>query len=203
MGLFPVLTTATLPPAGYIKIVLNHGGVIIDEHEHFVKQTIRNHYDILTANGMLRLTVPVIHHAPKIPVNEVRISYAEPWQRWHLNAIKSAYGRAPFFPYYFPELEKIILQSPPMLAELNRQWLQWILTCMKVTPEITFTGLYAAHENDLRSASEKHSRYFSEVMHGIRYPQVFADRFPFQENLSIIDLIFNVGTSSALMLRGK
>ncbi len=200
MGNFPVLTTACLPPTGYIKTVLLNGGVVIDEHEHFVKQTIRNHYDILSANGVLKLIVPVVHHALKMPVHEVKISYAEPWQRLHLNAIKSAYGRAAFFQYYFPELEKIILQSPVLLTELNRQLFQWIFKSMKVSPEFFFTDQYRNHENDLRQVSSKHSEYFSKVVNDIRYSQVFADRFPFTKNLSVIDLIFNCGNLSERVL---
>lgn len=200
MGNFPVLTTACLPPTGYVKTILQHGGAVIDEHEHFVKQTIRNHYEILSANGVLKLTVPVIHHAPKMPVYEVKISYEEPWQRLHLNAIKSAYGRAPFFQHYFPELEKIISESPVYLAALNRQLLQWSFNCMNVIPAISYTENYLPHENDLRHASEKHSEYFLKMSNDIHYSQVFADRFPFTKNLSTLDLIFNCGNLSGRML---
>lgn len=200
MGNFPVLTTACLPPTGYLKTILYNGGAVIDEHEHFVKQTIRNHYDILSANKVLRLTIPVVHHAPKMPVHEVKISYAEPWQRLHLNAIKSAYGRAPFFQHYFPELEKIVLQSAALLSEFNRQLLQWIFKSIKSSPEIFFTEQFSKYENDLRPASEKHSDYFTKMSDGIRYSQVFADRFPFTKNLSVIDLIFNCGNLSGKIL---
>lgn len=200
MGNFPVLTTACLPPAGYIKSILQHTGGVIDEKEHFIKQTIRNHYEILSANGVLKLTVPVIHHAAKMPVHEVKISYAEPWQRLHLNAIKSAYGRSPFFPHYFPELEKIISESPVLLTVLNRQLLQWVFHCMKIAPSISFTQNYLPSENDYRHASEKHSDYFLIMVNNIRYSQVFADRFPFIKNLSIIDLIFNCGNWSGKIL---
>lgn len=203
MGSFPVLTTACLPPTGYVKTIIRYGGVVIDEYEHFTKQTIRNHYTILSANGVLRLSVPVIHRAPKMPVHEVMISYAEPWQRMHLNAIQSAYGRAPFFQHYFPELERIIMQSPVRLTELNRQLLEWIFTSIKASPEISFTKLYRKQENDLRHASDKHSDYFLKVSAGVNYAQVFADRFPFIKNLSILDLLFNGGNGAGRILFGN
>jgi hypothetical protein len=200
MGVFPVLTSACLPTSGYVKTILLHGGAIIDEYEHFVKQTIRNHYEILSANGVLRLTVPVVHHARKMPVQKVQISYAEPWQRLHLNAIKSAYGRAPFFAYYFPELENLFLQSPVHLTEFNRQCQNWIFKCLNTQPEILFTEKYSRHENDLRHVSAKHSDYFLKISDKIRYAQVFSDRFPFTKNLSIMDLLFNCGNRSYVIL---
>jgi hypothetical protein len=199
----PVLTTACLPPAGYIKTILLYGGAIIDEHEHFVKQTIRNHYTILTANGVLRLSIPVIHHASKMVIKDVCISYAEPWQRIHLNAIKSAYGKAPYFKFFIEELENIILQTPACLADLNKLLLSWAFRCMKVEPEIRFTGYYSNHQNDLRSASAKHSGFFDQQAEGIRYTQVFSDRMPFIANLSIADVIFNCGHLSASVLTGN
>jgi hypothetical protein len=203
MGVFPVLTTTCLPPTGYIKTIVQNGGALIDEHEHFIKQTIRNHFHILSANGVQRLSVPVSHHASKMPVYEVKICYSEPWQRLHLHAIQSAYGRAAFFTHYFPELENLILQSPVYLAEFNRNCLRWISKCLKTHLQISFTGNYSLHENDLRHASGKHSDYFLKMSDNIRYAQVFTDRFRFQRNLSIVDMLFNCGNWSGMMLKGE
>ncbi|MCC6385571.1 MAG: WbqC family protein [Bacteroidia bacterium] len=192
MGRFPVLTTSCLPPIGYIKLILESGGAVIDIHEHFVKQTIRNHYSVLSANGILQLSIPVKHSKIKIPVHQVRICYDQPWQRQHLNAIRSAYGRAAFFQFYFEELENIFCSSPERLTVFNDLLLKWIFKCLKQDPLITFTKKYTDnYENDQRHASLKHSSHFLHLSRDISYAQVYSDRFAFKPNLSILDLIFN------------
>jgi hypothetical protein len=201
MKTLPVLTSACLPPAGYVKIILQHGGAIIDESEPYRKQTIRNHYDILSANGRLRLVVPVVHHYPAVTMRQVSICYSEKWQRQHLHALQSAYGRAPYFLFYFDELHDILMSAPEKLSALNRQLLQWIFRCMKIQPVITYGNAPdPIGELDYRQGSSKKSNDFLSLTSSLRYLQVFSCRFGFIGGLSIADLIFNCGPQSAALL---
>ncbi len=201
MQTLPVLTSACLPPAGYVKIILQHGGAIIDESEPFRKQTIRNHYDILSANGRLRLVVPVIHQTAAVPINRLTICYSENWQRQHVHALRSAYGRAPYFPFYFDDLYAILMSATEKLTTLNRLLLQWIFHCMQIQPSITYCDTHVPVEGpDYRHGTSKKSTDFLSLTSSIRYLQVFSYRFGFIGGLSIADLIFNCGTESVTML---
>ncbi len=73
---------------------------------------------------------------------------------------------------------------------------------MKAEVPIIFTKNYEMeYENltDLRSHFDAKKRNQNEVVEAQnmkKYLQVFAEKFPFQTNLSIIDLLMNQGTQS-------
>ena len=85
----------------------------IDDTEHYVKQTTRNHCLIATANGVQKLTVPVEKPSRNeergariepLLTREVRLSDHGKWRTEHWNAICTAYGESPFFDYYADDL---------------------------------------------------------------------------------------------------
>ena len=80
----------------------------IDDTEHYVKQTTRNHCLIATVNGVQKLTVPVEKPSRSengaLLTREVRLSDHGKWRTEHWNAICTAYGESPFFDYYADDL---------------------------------------------------------------------------------------------------
>ena len=56
-----LFSTAYLPNVNYLSQLIQHDTIIIEKHEHFVKQTYRNRCDIVTANGKLSLSIPLIN----------------------------------------------------------------------------------------------------------------------------------------------
>ena len=79
--------------------------VIIDLHEHYVKQSLRNRCELVGSQGRFSLTVPV--HRPsgvKIKMQDILVSYDEEWREVHRKTIRSAYGSSPYFIYYWEEL---------------------------------------------------------------------------------------------------
>ena len=83
-------------------MLLEKGRFNIEQHEYFIKQSIRNRCEIYGSNGKLRLTIPKIRKASsKTTINQIRISNTENWKKIHWNAIKSCYNSYPFFQYYF------------------------------------------------------------------------------------------------------
>src|SRR5438128_9844321 len=95
-----VLSTAYLPPISYFKQLLNADEVIIERHEHFVKQTYRNRCHIAAANGLLSLSIPLQKLGDKENISGKRISYAEDWQSLHWRSLVSAYKSSPYFEYF-------------------------------------------------------------------------------------------------------
>ena len=170
--------------------------ITIDGCEHYVKQTVRNRADILSANGVLSLVVPVLRNKEsRLSSQDVLIDYKTLWQRNHLRAIRSAYGKTAYFDYYFPEIENIIMSSPEKLIELNTRITTWVFDKMNLKIELTKTKEYLSEvENDFRNTFSKRNK--KEEYQNKPYFQAFCDRFQFVNDLSCLDLLFNMGSES-------
>ncbi|MBX7052741.1 MAG: WbqC family protein [Flavobacteriales bacterium] len=172
---------------------------VIDVHENYVKQSYRNRFDVAGVNGKITLTIPVEgQHGKKIPFHDIRIAPGS-WQKQHVRSIKAAYGRAPFFEYFYPELEEILLHPGQTLLELNEQALAWI-KLSGLTFNFQISEVYietSSHDRDFRSKFEPSS---SRPLLP-EYPQVFSDRRSFMNDLSAVDLMMNLGTGLKDYLR--
>ena len=100
-----LLSTSYLPNINYLSQVLNHDIVFLEKHEHFVKQTYRNRCEILTSNGKLSLSIPLVKQADKELISDKKISYTEDWQKQHWRAITSAYKNSPYFEFFEDEFD--------------------------------------------------------------------------------------------------
>tara|TARA_B100001287_G_scaffold201217_1_gene170592 strand:- start:110 stop:520 length:411 start_codon:yes stop_codon:yes gene_type:complete len=112
------------------------------------------------------------------------------WQKKHLMSIRSAYGSAPYFIYYFDDIKKIIERKHKFLIDLNNEILSFLKDILNIKTELRNTDKYVKNYSkkigDYRT--EKISYKFND------YSQVFGNKF--KSNLSILDLIFNLGPES-------
>ncbi len=206
MAVFPSLYA---PPVLYFAYLYREQGhkVVFEAKEHFVKQSLRNRCQILTANGVQTLSIPLEGaNKTKTAMEDVRISAHDSWQKKHIQAIVSAYSNSPFFEYYWddilPHYQEAVGQT---LWSFNSN-----LTA-KLTSLIDLELDYQANEEyvpsddrvlDLRYQLDKGSNEdLLKVLSKNPYYQVFAERYGFTANLSIFDLIFNMGSESLLYLK--
>ncbi len=191
-----LLSTAYLPSVAYMATLAQHDQAVIELHETFPKQTFRNRAVIATGNGLQTLTVPVVRtQGNHTLTNEIAISYQEPWQIRHWRAIVSAYNAAPYFLYYRDQLEHLLLQHYDRLVDLNDAVLALLLKKLKIGCQIAHSADYtpsaALEGNDLRlTLTAKHSQAEASLP---PYCQVFDTKYGFQSNLSVLDLLFNLG----------
>lgn len=97
----------------------------IDVAEHYPKRTFRNRILLMTSNGIQSLSLPVERRGgvPRVQDATVRIKGDADRKTWQ--AVRSAYGRAPFFPEMAGELEALFLSGPGSLGGFNRASLAW------------------------------------------------------------------------------
>ncbi|HPB26284.1 MAG TPA: WbqC family protein, partial [Bacteroidales bacterium] len=83
-----IFSTAYLPPITFFVYASQAKEIRIEACENFIKQTYRNRCYIYSANGKLSLSIPLDHcRQPQLPLKEVKISYATPWNLIHWRAI--------------------------------------------------------------------------------------------------------------------
>ena len=188
MTVFPI---AYFPSILYCREWFQSENSLLEIHENFPKQTLRNRFEILTGNGILRLSVPVVHQSGvKIPTKEVKIIQTGSWKTDHWRAIESAYSYSPYFDDYAQEIENIIFESTGLLLETNLKCLELVATILDKPLVLKTTSKYLFEvKKDFRT-TEFSSK---EDWNLPSYQQVFSYNKPFVPNLSVIDLIFNEG----------
>lgn len=188
----PLLPTAYLAPISYYAILLQDPNCRIELHEHFIKQSIRNRCDIYGANGKLRLSIPKQRKgSSKTIIENLKISYRNNWQKQHWNAIESAYNSSPFFEYYKDELKPFFEEKEEYLVNFNSK-LQNAILCMLQQENIIKNTTEYLHKGDFFDLRN----YTWKLKNQEKYDQVFMEKQGFIPNLSILDLLFNLGPES-------
>ena len=151
------------------------------------------------ANGTLSLSVPLEGgRDQKVKWKDVKINYAEPWQRIHWRGIQSNYRKAPWFEDYAPELEQLFLRKEKYLLDLNLKSMEYCLQRLKLKVDILAYNEEEATK--LISQRPKKSEAIPAEIFPV-YQQVFSERHGFIPNLGILDLLFCEGPLATDYLR--
>ena len=183
---------------------LNRHRCVIEQHDHYMKQTYRNRCVIASANGPQTLTVPIVRYdTPKCAMRDIRISDHGEWRHLHWQALVSAYGETPFFEYYADDLRPFFEKSYSWLLDLDLDIMHTVCGLLDVRPSVSLSETYmqaADGQTDMRDAIRpKHPAADSEFTPRPYY-QVRAARHGFLPNLSVLDLLFNEGPEGIFWL---
>ena len=140
-------------------------------------------------------------------MREVRISDHGDWRRIHWSALCAAYGESPFFEYYADDLHPFFERPWHYLLDFNTAITHTLCTLIGFKPDIHKTTQYLSAPlddrldlTDYREAIRPKHALPDPDFSPRPYYQVYAQRFGFQPNLSILDLLFNMGNEAVLYL---
>ena len=139
-----LLTTAYFPPIAYFSCLKKAEVTYIEQYENFGKQSYRNRCEIMTANGVIALTVPVAKANSKTMIKDLKIVYPTPWQKLHFRGIESAYKNSPYYEYYIDDLMPFFEKQETYLFDHNLAILTTILDFLKLKRDIRLTTDYIA-----------------------------------------------------------
>lgn len=202
-----LLSSAYLPPVQYFAHLQSAEQVWIEQYDHYQKQTYRNRCVIAAPDGPLSLTVPIEKpNTQKAFMRDIRISDHGNWRHLHWNAIESAYNHTPFFEYYKDDFRPFYEKKFDFLMDYNEQLCQLVCQLIDIDTSFQRTESYVAEPSntiiDLRDAIHPKKELMNDASFGvIPYYQVFQERLGFLPNLSIIDLLFNMGPEAILVLQ--
>ena len=217
-----LLGIAYFPPISYFALIAEGmvlypentvpSTVYIEACETYHKQSWRNRFRYYAADGPQYLNFPIIHEGThELPIREIKVDYSTPWVLKTERAISSAYCSSAYFEYYKDELFAILDSKPEKLFDLDLQIIRFFLNKTGISADIRFTEEYLPTG---QGSFELYGKDYREVLHPKRpdtvlkdlglekpYFQVFARKYGFIPNLSIMDLLFNEGPDSILYLR--
>jgi hypothetical protein len=152
------------------------------------------------------LQVPVIH-AESMRITEVRVDYSTPWLIRTQRSLDAAYYTSAYFEYYRDDLFALMDEKPARLWDWNLSLAKFLLEKTGVACRLESTSSFvppaSAGPDDYRAGIHPKRPDAVLASLGLERPyfQVFADRFGFMPNLSVLDLLFNEGPDSILWLK--
>jgi len=225
-----ILQPSYLPWLGFFEQMERCGKFVFLDDVQYTKNDWRNRNRIKTRQGVQWLTVPVTFRFGQ-KINEIVLSNTEKWQKKHLQALRTSYGKSPFFHQYFPEIERIILKDHSKLIDLTIELVLWIADILGLQSSTHFSSELAIQNNDRQerlieickkmdcdtfyegSSGKDYIDIYLFKKHGITvifqeyhhpyYNQLWLQENGFISHLSIIDLMFNHGPDSLDILAGR
>lgn len=189
-------STLVLPPAycGSIRryaLIAMYGDTYTDTTRRFNKREKDCHRcTIEGSNGLQRLTVPLEKpqewHSTRL--QDVKVSTHGKWWHVHWEAICSAYGRTPFFEYYADDLAPVFTGEISLLVDLDDRIDRFCREALGLPMPASAPPATATYPDE-------------GMVHDTEYYQIWAERFGFTPGLSVLDLIFNMGTEAPLVLQ--
>ncbi len=190
-----------LPCLEFFSAIIQAEEILISPSELYQRQSYLNRTRIRLANKIETLSVPIQGRRPRVPLSRVKVDYSQNWQKIHLRGIQSAYGKAPFYEFYFPYLEPIYLKEHTSLWGLNYEMLTICLKLLKYSGKVTVCRNLDEKEFDLDLRGQiSPSGTFLERNHydPVPYTQLFG--LDFEPNLSVIDILFCTGPEAKKLL---
>ena len=195
----PLLPSLYLAPVSYYVRLAQCGEVFVEQYENYQKQTLRNRCRIASPNGVLPLTIPVVKpDTPKVLMRDTRISDHGNWRHLHWQALTSSYRRTPFFEFYADDFRPFYERKWEFLVDFNMALQETVCRLMDINVTVTRTASYYG-DSQLSILNFQFST-FNSPLPPPPYYQLFSDRHGFMADLSIVDLLFNMGPESILYL---
>ena len=206
-----LLSSAYLAPIQYFTKLIGYQHIFIEYCESYLKQSYRNRTIILSANGPLQLSIPVVDGPrAKGPIRDLRISYDQPWQQMHWRGISSAFNNSPFFEFYADDLVPFYHEKKwKYLIDFNSEIQNTVLDAINLNLDIKATEEYfpkgevSETIDDFRYSihPKPQKQDIDQCFFPTPYTQVFHEKWGFVPNLSILDLLFNEGPETFNNLR--
>lgn len=196
-----LFTSLYLAPISYYKQYLSCDEALIEQYNHYEKKTFQNRCEILSANGKIALSIPIEKNSqPKTAFKDVRIAYFTDWQKQHLRAFMSAYQNSPFYEYYIDDFLPLYEKETKYLLDFNMALHSTVMEAIEEVRPTSLTDSFSqdVDVSDYRFAFTPKSKAKDTTK---PYTQVFSEKMDFVPNLSILDLLFNLGPETELYLK--
>jgi len=215
-----------LPFAGFFnKAILADKFVFVD-HVQFEKKGWQNRNRIKSQMGWQWLTVPVLTAGRfDQPISEVEIDNTKDWAKTHWRTLTTQYGKSPHFKEHASFFEETYLYPWKRLVDLNISIISYLMGEFKIQRPLYFSSAFgltgkktdlltdiceALHCDTYLSGSgpgakqyvetdKFKAKHLSHVFQKFTPPDYGQNKCSVA-NLSVIDMLFNVGSEKSRKL---
>jgi hypothetical protein len=218
-----------LPYPGFFTKVYHADLLVIGDHVQYSNKSFINRNKIKTQHGEKWLTVPIIHNLPQ-PINKVLINNNpinnRRWNYIHLETLRINYSKANYYHTYIDIFKDVYTRQWDYLVELNIEFIKKILEILDIKIDIKLTSQLniSGEKTDqiINICKELNADTYISGIGGKNYLNeeefkrnsikllynkfdcpVYNQQFNtlgFIPNLSIIDMLFNVGEKTLNLL---
>ncbi len=215
-----------MPWLGFFDKLARCDTFVIYDDAQYQHGGFHNRNRIRTMQGWEWLTVPITHGHPQT-IKVVKISGRQ-WKNKQLSIISQNYEKTPYFKEYFPTIKEAINFDHELLIRLNLHLIKTIAEILGIKVNMVRSSEFpylGKEKNEKLVAMCKHmgadtylsgsggkayvnENLFTEAKINIQWHNydhpTYKQRFEgFQPNMSIIDLLFNMGPKAKeTILRG-
>ncbi len=218
-----------IPWKGYFDLIASADEFVILDCVQFTRRDWRNRNKIKTPNALIWLTVPVkVKGKYNQAIKDVEIE-KEIWKEEHWKSIELNYKRSKYFEEISAWLKPLYLESNyKNLSELNKKFILEICSYLDVKTKIIDSNMFKTSrdksqrildivnqlDGDVYLSGPSAKAYINiENFHknNIKIKWMKYENYPiydqlwgkFENNVSIIDLLFNCGPKSSFFINGK
>jgi len=219
---------AFIPWLGYFQRILLSDLHVVLDHVQFEKNSMINRNKIKTKDGKeLWLTIPVKTSGRfgDLSINKIEIHNNRKWQKRITESIKHSYGKSPFFNEYYKDLELMICDDYLLLNDIIKRISKYLISQLQINIPIYYSTDLAIRNEKSELILElckyfKADTYISGpfgrnyleiekfesakiklLFHDYNHPTYKQINGGFISHLSILDLLFNKGPESKLILQ--
>lgn len=207
-----MIDTTYILPATYFGNILNYAllvnhHTITEQYANYVKQTYSNRTTILTSQGIYDLTIPIEKPQEKTIIRDIHIANNNNWAQQHWRSIESAYSSSAYFEYFRDDIELLYQKKWKFLLDFDLKTQETVLNILNYTNinnNLSDSYISNCKINIIDCRELINPKKFDVSLHNELkepYYQQFFSKFGFIANLSILDLLFNMGNESRIYLK--
>jgi hypothetical protein len=216
-----------IPWKGYFDSILQSDVFVVYDDMQYTKRDWRNRNLIKTPNGLKWLSIPVeVKNKFTQKINETKIA-EKSWNKSHFEFLKQTYKNANSYSEVIGFVEEMYLTcNYDFLTEVNLHFIKRINLFLGVSTEIKYSSNYILHEektqrlvdiclkleatdyysgpaaknymDESKFKDKKINVHYVDYSNYREYEQLYG---AFVHGVSVLDLIFNVGSNAQLYMK--